>query len=155
ADSLPVENVSRADAVLFCNKLSEREKRSPYYRIEGQTITIIGGDGYRLPTEEEWEYACRANTTSVYWFGNNRADLDSHAWHIRNSGNKTRPVGGKGTNPWGFYDITGNVWELCENGRIRGGSWFNAPQDCRSAAFLEGGTPESHVGFRVAAYQAR
>ena len=126
SELLPVERVSWLDAVKFCNKLSERERRKPYYcKLEDNTVTILGGNGYRLPTEAEWEYACRAPQSAVsatkHPFGGNDADLASYAWFTGNSESKTYPVGQthrvgqKKPNRWGLYDMQGNVYEWCQD----------------------------------------
>ena len=156
SDDLPVENVSWLDAVTFCIKLSEREKRTPFYRIDGAEVTLAGGNGYRLPTEAEWEYACRAKSTTLYPFGDDAGKLGEHAWYSNNSDRKTHPVGQKLPNAWGLYDMLGNVWEWCADGYaekyyassppadppgaprasprvFRGGSWYAAPGRCRPA----------------------
>jgi formylglycine-generating enzyme required for sulfatase activity len=107
----PVENVSWFAAVAFCNRLSERERIQPYYEIDGQTVSIVGGDGYRLPTEAEWEYACRAGTTTKWYFGDDGSILGDYAWHEGNSGDKPHKVGEKKPNPWGLYDLYGSTSE--------------------------------------------
>jgi len=178
SDDLPVESVSWLDAVKFCNKLSEREKRTPFYRIDGSQVTLAGGNGYRLPTEAEWEYACRAKSTTLYPFGDDAGKLGECAWYSSNSESKTHPVGQKLPNAWGVYDMLGNVWEWCADGYdenyyassppadppgapgaslrvIRGGGWHGDPGSCRPAnrGWSAPASRNGDLGFRVAAVQ--
>jgi formylglycine-generating enzyme required for sulfatase activity len=173
SDDLPVENVSWDEAVAFCNRLSEREGLKPYY--ESGTWGPSGGDGYRLPTEAEWEYACRAGSRARFNFGDNEANLGEYAWFERNSYGKTHPVGHKRPNAFGLYDMHGNVWEWCWDGYektyyanspgadppgpsqaahrvIRGGSWSRYQLLCRSARRNWKGPDlgDNFLGFRVA-----
>ena len=178
SDDLPVGNVSWLDAVKFCNKLSEREKRTPFYQIDGTEVTLAGGHGFRLPTEAEWEYACRAKSTTLYPFGDDASKLGEHAWYSNNSQSNTHPVGKKLPNAWGVYDMLGNVWEWCADGYdakyyassppadppgvpgpparvIRGGGYHDLTEVCRPAD-RDRGAPADRgidVGFRVAAIQ--
>jgi formylglycine-generating enzyme required for sulfatase activity len=99
----PVENVSWADAVTFCRQLMTL----PEERVAGMV--------YRLPTEAEWEYACRAGTTTRHWFGDDDSLVGNYAWLYLNARGTTHPVGKKDPNPWGLYDMRGNVWEWCSD----------------------------------------
>ncbi len=104
----PVEFMSWADATNYCSTLTQHE------RTGGR---IPGNYAYRLPTEAEWEYACRAGTTTRFSYGDDPgyASLTAYAWYVDNSGNTTHSVGGKLPNPWGLYDMYGNVWEWCQD----------------------------------------
>ena len=132
--------------------------------------------GCRLPTEAEWEYACRAGTTSEYSFGDDAKELEQYAWYDKNSSNQSQPVGTKQPNPWGLHDMHGNVWEWCQDwfsdkyygkspevdptgpksgdGRVlRGGSWYDPADNCRSSVRHFTYHPENRygcIGFRVA-----
>ncbi|MFI6478355.1 formylglycine-generating enzyme family protein [Nonomuraea sp. NPDC050663] len=160
AGRLPVETVSWHDAVRYCNARSAREYLTPAYRLSPDGTDCAwdtGADGYRLPTEAEWEYACRAGTT-----GPRYGTLDEIAWYRANSGERSHPVGGKTPNAWGLHDMLGNVWEWCWDVYdaevygsyrvLRGGGWFDEPWSCRASV-----RRRSHptlrlddVGFRVA-----
>jgi len=117
-DDLPVENALWADVLKFCEAASKRS-----------------GKIYRLPTEAEWEYACRAGSTTKYCFGDDEESLGDYAWYSENSGDTTHPVGQRKPNAWGLYDMHGNVWECCEDVWHRG--YNGAPTD--GSAWLSGG----------------
>jgi sulfatase modifying factor 1 len=178
-DQRPVEQVSWLDAIRFCNKLSQNDGCEPYYNITGEAVRIPddSGVGYRLPTEAEWEYSCRAGTRGKYSLGEEQSELGEYAWYASNSNNVTHAVGSKRPNAFGLHDMQGNVWEWCfdwYNDRFyehspedsprgpddfraafrvcRGGGWFVAPRLCRSA--MRNGLPPDEgrnlVGFRLA-----
>ncbi|ONM48877.1 formylglycine-generating enzyme family protein [Nocardia donostiensis] len=139
---MPVESVSWWDAVRFCNALSERDGLTPAYHVaaDGENIRWdTSADGYRLPTEAEWEHACRAGTTEPRY-----GPLDEIAWYRANSGEQLHEVGGKQPNPWGLYDMLGNTWDWCWDlydpevygsyRVLRGGGWFDEQWSCRASA---------------------
>jgi formylglycine-generating enzyme required for sulfatase activity len=114
--TLPVEHVSWNDAAEFCTKLSQMEQLKTFdARAEGN-VSILDGTGYRLPTEAEWEFACRAGTTTKYWTGDDEEELQLAAWITANSGGRPHRVGDLKANPFGLYDILGNVWECVQDG---------------------------------------
>jgi len=138
AAQCPVENVSWIDAVRFCNKLSTAAGFLAYYKIhedETGASVVPESNGYRLPTEAEWEYASRAGTN-----GPRYGELDDIAWYRENSGGRTHEVGQKQANDWGLYDTLGNVWEWCADQYdpevygsyrvFRGGGWSDAERGC-------------------------
>jgi formylglycine-generating enzyme required for sulfatase activity len=154
----PVEQVSWTDAVEFCTKL---------------TVKLSGRGQIRLPTEAEWEYACRAGTTTDYYSGSGESALQAVGWYDANSGEETHPVGQLEANAWNLHDMHGNVWEWCNdwygnylseqqtdptgpaegsNRVLRGGSWGFSASECLSA-FREWVAPtfrDCFLGFRAA-----
>ena len=151
----PVEKTQWTDAVRFCNRCSELEGLTPCYDLDTWECNF-DANGYRLPTEAEWEYACRAGGTGKYCFGDAEGDLASYAWYKANSQGKPQPVGQKRPNRWGLYDMHGNVWQWCNDwygeayyadspsdnpcgpatGKmrvLRGGAWDCTADKCRAA----------------------
>ena len=110
----PVERVSWLAAIQYCNMRSSKEGLKPCYDLKTLQCDF-NADGYRLPTEAEWEYACRAGTTTRWSFANESADLAKHGWFKENGEKTTHPVKQKLPNPWGLYDMYGNVAEWCND----------------------------------------
>lgn len=174
----PVERCPWHSAIEFCNALSRLDGLDPYYDADG---SIRGGTGYRLPTEAEWEYACRAGTDTPYWFGSERKELIKYGW--AGVVDSTHEVGLLPPNPFGLYDMHGNVWEWCQDWyaefeyavrsghgtmlvenpsgpvtgayrTLKGGSWHDHMYRARSAerSYLEPNGASEDDGFRVVRY---
>ena len=175
----PAEMISWGEAALFCNKRSEAEGLQPCYDEE-TALCDFAANGYRLPTEAEWEYVCRAGSEDDYHFGPNPNRLGDSAWYKDNASKKTQPVGQKSPNAWGIFDMHGNVAEWCndmyaedyyadsprgnprgaadsETYVLRGGAWNCSPESCR-ASYRIGADPgfqdacfaKDAIGFRCA-----
>jgi sulfatase modifying factor 1 len=116
-DELPVEQVSWCDATRFANALSRLDGRAPVYVIfDGCAVSRAkDANGYRLPTEAEWEFAARAGTATAYWSGDTEADLARVGCYDGNAIGRTHAVAEKPENAWGLHDVHGNVWEWCED----------------------------------------
>ena len=111
----PVEMISWDDAALYCNKRSRGGRARAVLRRRRPGACNFAANGYRLPTEAEWEYACRAGTTTDYSFGADNRQLSQYAWFADNANKQTHPVGQKKPNAWGLYDMYGNVAEWCND----------------------------------------
>ena len=162
--TLPAESMTWLDATKYCAAVTQRERAAG--RIATNSV-------YRLPTEAEWEYACRAWTSTRFYYGDDPGytNLTQYAWYDSNSGARTHPVGQKLPNVWGLYDLHGNIWEWCQDwydalpgglvldpqgpskgvGRvIRGGSWSDLAKYCRSGNRSYSPLTKSfYVGFRM------
>jgi formylglycine-generating enzyme required for sulfatase activity len=173
-DNYPIYYVSWFEAVEYCNKRSVKEGLSPAYRGSGNSISCDwSANGYRLPTEAEWEYAAKGgNKNFLTYLYAGSSSAGAVAWYSGNSGNTTHPVGTKAANDLGIYDLSGNVWEWCwdwkgdygsgaqtnpagpysGSDRVeRGGSWYFSARYVRSS-YRSNSTPSnrgSHLGFRL------
>jgi serine/threonine protein kinase/formylglycine-generating enzyme required for sulfatase activity len=173
----PVEMVSWFDAVDFCNALSARENRRPCYERMDEAVARMVGDGYRLPTEAEWEFACRAGTETPWSCDGQLEAIERRAWLASNSGRRAQSVGLLRPNPFRLYDLQGNLWEWCQDyydpgyyqtaagqmlvdptgpteglpRSMRGGVWNGTHLLCRSAHRGANGatTQNESIGLRV------
>jgi formylglycine-generating enzyme required for sulfatase activity len=136
----PVVDISWADAIQFCNLMSRKAGLPECYSLDsaGEVSCNWELDGYRLPSEAEWEFACRAGSNEARY-----GEISDIAWYQGNSGQSLREVGTKNPNDWGLYDMLGNTWEWCWDvydptiyGRyrvFRGGGWSDPPRGCRAS----------------------
>ena len=161
----PVECVEWYHAIMFCNKLSELNGKSPYYKFNVSSIEINeGANGFRLPYEKEWEYAAKADTNNRWSGTNDESKLEEYAWFKANSNDATKVVATKKPNEWGFYDMSGNVSEWCcwdkfeidnkifQRRHTSRGSTFAGDVNLHSTKHYEFdvGTLHKMIGFRIA-----
>ncbi len=178
-DQHPVERVTVQQIKAFCERFNESESLTTLATVPSDTTGISTVGGYRLPTEAEWEFACRAGTTTKYWSGESVADLERVGWIDSNSDRRPHPVGTLPANPFGLFDVHGNVWEWVADGGksdsnrrtglerevdpfhpplsggeqlIRGGVTYLTPEYCRSASrhAFNPTIAYKDVGFRLA-----
>jgi len=159
---LPRTEVSWFDAVRFCNRLSQSEGLEQVYLIDSDpdgldVVCNMGAGGFRLPTEGEWELACRAGSSDVRY-----GVLDEIGWYAGNSAGRVHDVAIKQPNDWGLYDAIGNVWEWCWDifdadvygpyRVFRGGGWNDQPHGCRASCRRKShpSLKVDDLGFRIA-----
>jgi formylglycine-generating enzyme required for sulfatase activity len=176
---LPVQGTSWNDAANFCSRLSLRDGLASNYRPVGNAVEMLPGNGYRLPREAQWEFACRAGTTTRFWFGNDPADHANREWFQANSAGQPHTVASLAKNPFGLFDMHGNVSEWVQDGwnpefylmskdrpavdplskpkgphqhMVRGGAWTSQPAVRGRSAFRMPAVPSKQYesnGFRV------
>jgi len=157
--NLPVESITWKEAAEFCNRLSQQLQLNPCYHFVSDKITFDGSqNGFRLPLEAEWQFACQANAPQIRY-----GELDEIAWYKQNAANHTHEVGLKQPNAWGLYDMLGNVWEWCSDVYdeevygayrvFRGGGWSDAERSVMATTRRRSHPTQFKIddlGFRIA-----